>query len=135
MGLLIYDRRSHILYRCDDVTAFWEIDLVTETTITGRHSPITSNRTYTAQIAELIASAEKEQMVTVADLKIPAKDWAYICDRNGASLPAGPAGAPGCAPRGRAPAAPPPRAARGPGAGPRERASRGRSAPRPGRPA
>lgn len=94
-GLLIYDRRSHILYRCDDVTAFWEIDLVTETTITGRHSPITSNRTYTAQIAELIASAEKEQMVTVADLKIPAKDWAYICDRNGASLPAGPAGAPG----------------------------------------
>ncbi|WP_429818103.1 hypothetical protein [Ensifer sp. B1-9] len=93
-GLLIYDRRSHILYRCDDATAFWEIDLVTETTITGRHSPVTSNRTYSAQIAELIAGAEKEQMVTVVDLKIPAKDWADICDRDEASLPAGPAGVP-----------------------------------------
>lgn len=93
-GLLIYDRRRHILYRSQDAAPFWEIDFVSATTVSGRHSPLTSNRAYAITIDELIAKSEREEMIEVADLKIPPKDWAYMCDRRQASLPEGPEGGP-----------------------------------------
>lgn len=80
-SLLIYDRRRHFLYTCDVASRFWEIDLVGDMTITGRHSPLTCNVTYTAMIDDLIAQSSKQRMIKIADLKIPEHQWSVFRER------------------------------------------------------
>jgi hypothetical protein len=93
-GLLIYDRRDRLIYRCREALSFWEIDLVDDTTVRGRSSPNTSNKTYVARIDDLIARSSKEGMVAVRDLWIPEKDWEHIHRQRDRSFPAAPEGGP-----------------------------------------
>lgn len=93
-GLLIYDRRDRLLHRCREVDRFWEIDLVDDTTVQGRSSPNTSNKTYAARIDDLIACSSREEMVAVRDLWIPKQDWDHIHRQRDSSFPATPEGGP-----------------------------------------
>ncbi|MCO8170140.1 hypothetical protein NJC40_20465 [Pseudomonas sp. 21LCFQ02] len=73
--LMIYDRKQHLLHVCDVDSRFWEIDLVGNLTITGRESPLVSNKTWSAMIDDLITHAQSHKMVQVADLWIAQNQW------------------------------------------------------------
>lgn len=93
-GLLIFDRRRRILHRCSQANMFWEIDLVGEMTVTGRYSPLTSDRSHMALIDDLIAHSSRERLIEVGDLGIPETDWNVIRARQQVSLAQPPAGGP-----------------------------------------
>ncbi len=76
--LMIYDRHKRLLHTCDVGSRFWEIDLVGDMTISGRESPLVSNQSWTAMIDDLIAHSGKQNMVDVADLRIPQTHWDHI---------------------------------------------------------
>lgn len=73
--LMIYERKKHVLHICDVDSRFWEIDLVGDLTITGRESPLVSNKTWSAMIDDLIAHAQQHKMVQVAGLWITQQQW------------------------------------------------------------
>lgn len=93
-GLLIYDRHNRLLHRCREVDRFWEIDLVDDTTVYGRSSPNTSDKSYAARVEDLIACSSREEMVAVRDLWIPQQDWDHIHRQRDRSFPAAPEGGP-----------------------------------------
>ncbi|MBR0664854.1 hypothetical protein GXW71_10870 [Roseomonas hellenica] len=93
-GLLIYDRRDRLLYRCQEANNFWEIDRVDDTTVYGRNGPPDRSKAYAARIEDLIAHSSKEGMVAVRDLWIPEKDWDHIQRQRDRSFPAAPEGGP-----------------------------------------
>lgn len=93
-GLLIYDRRDRLLYRCREANSFWEIDLVDDTTVYGRNGPPDRSKAYAARIEDLIACSSKEGMVAVGDLWIPEKDWDHIQRPRDVPFPAPPRGGP-----------------------------------------
>lgn len=90
--LMIYDRRRRLLHTCDVGSKFWEIDLVGDMTISGRESPLVSNQSWTAMIDDLIAHSRKQNMVEVADLKVPQKHWDHIRKRHKKTFPDPPGG-------------------------------------------
>lgn len=85
--LMIYDRKKHVLHVCDVDSSFWEIDLVGNLTITGRESPLVSNKTWSAMIDDLIAHAQPHKMIQVADLWIAQNQWNIMRQLHGRPFP------------------------------------------------
>lgn len=76
--LMIHDRKKRVLHTCDVDSRFWEIDLVGDLTITGRESPLVSNKTWSVMIDDLIAHAQTQKMVRVAGLWIAHDRWEVL---------------------------------------------------------
>ncbi len=55
--LLIYDRQTQTEYCCKDFELFWELDLVDDTYLYGRYSPITSNCNFRIALKTLFEKA------------------------------------------------------------------------------
>lgn len=79
-GLLIFDRWQRRLYRCS-CSEFWELDHVSDTTIHGRYSPLTSDAVRQASLEALKAEAESETLHPLADLWLPEHLWQRYHDR------------------------------------------------------
>jgi len=92
-GLLIFDRRERLLYRCR-VSDFWELDSVTDTEVIGRCSPLTSNAPRHLELQALKAATEAEAFVAIRDLWLPQDEWRrWATEQEPQSLPV-PAGGP-----------------------------------------
>ncbi|MCC8694359.1 hypothetical protein LN533_09700 [Xanthomonas vesicatoria] len=93
--LLIYDRHTQWVYRCNKVETFVAIQQVTQTHVEGWGSRVEKDgRMLSASIEDLIAHSVNEPMVDIEDLKIPESYADRARQQRQVELPPAPAGAP-----------------------------------------
>jgi hypothetical protein len=73
-GLVILDRQLRQLYQCS-CDEFWELDAFNDGTLSGRYSPLVDNGARQISLEQLLATAERIDLVPVADLWLEPGDW------------------------------------------------------------
>ena len=73
-GLVILDRQLSQLYQCA-CDEFWELDTFNDGTLSGRYSPLVDNGARAISLEQLLATAEKIDLVPVADLWLEPGEW------------------------------------------------------------
>ncbi|KPN90911.1 hypothetical protein [Pseudomonas nunensis] len=73
-GLVILDRQLRQLYQCS-FDEFWELDAFNDGTLSGRYSPLVDNGARQISLEQLLATAERIDLVPVADLWLEPGDW------------------------------------------------------------
>ncbi|RON57745.1 hypothetical protein [Pseudomonas frederiksbergensis] len=73
-GLVILDRQLRQLYQCA-CDEFWELDAFNDGTLSGRYSPLVDNGARAISLEQLLATAQRVDLVPVADLWLEPGDW------------------------------------------------------------